>query len=78
LTNNQSTALTINSIAASGDYIVTAAGTKPCGATVPALGQCTIGVEFSPTVTGTISGVLTVTSNAPYTPQEASLTGTGQ
>ncbi len=78
LTNNQSAALTINGIAASGDYIVTTAGAKPCGATVPALGQCTIGVEFSPTVTGTISGTLTVTSNAPYTPQEASLTGTGQ
>ena len=78
VTNNQNKVLAISGLLASGDYALTAAGTNPCGASVPALGQCTIGVEFSPTVTGAIGGVLTVTTNAPFSPQDVALTGTGQ
>jgi hypothetical protein len=35
-------------------------------------------MAFSPSATGTINGVLTVAYNAAGSPQEVSLTGTGQ
>jgi len=78
LTNNQATALTLTSITASGDYVVTPAGTSPCGSSVAAKGQCTIGVEFSPSQVGTIAGALSISHSATNTPLEIGLTGTGQ
>jgi Abnormal spindle-like microcephaly-assoc'd, ASPM-SPD-2-Hydin/Transmembrane protein 131-like N-terminal len=77
LTNNQATALTINGIVASGDYLITTASTHPCpvGA-VASKATCNIGVAFSPTAAGTINGVVTVSHGAPASPQEVSLTGT--
>ena len=50
VTNNQTTAVPINSVVASGDYISTTGGGVPCGANIPANGICTLGVAFSPTV----------------------------
>jgi hypothetical protein len=76
LTNNQSVTLNISGIVASGDYAITSAGTTPCGLSVPALGKCTFGVIFAPTATGTIKGVVTVSTNASSSPQEIKLTGT--
>jgi hypothetical protein len=76
LTNNQNTTVSILGITVSGDYILTSAGSNPCGGSVGPLQQCNIGVEFSPTVTGTIAGVLTVNYNASSSPQEVVLTGT--
>jgi len=78
ITNNQSTALTLAGITASGDYLVIAAGQTPCGASVPALGQCTVGVEFSPSQAGAIAGALTVNHSASNTPLLVGLSGTGQ
>jgi hypothetical protein len=79
LTNNESTALTIQSILASGDYVVSTTGSHPCSLqSLPALASCTIGIAFSPTSTGTINGVLTVGYNGATSPQGVSLTGTGQ
>ncbi len=78
LTNNETTALTLTGITASGDYVVTAAGTSPCGSSVAAKAQCTIGVEFSPTQTGTIGGVLSISYSASNSPLEVSLVGTAQ
>lgn len=77
LTNNESSTLSISNISVSGDYIRVSAGGSPCGSTVAALAQCTIGVEFAPTVTGSIPGVLTVSYSGFGSPQEVSLTGTG-
>src|SRR2546430_13617580 len=45
LTNNLGTALTLNSIVASGDYMVTTAGASPCASSVAGKGQCTIRSE---------------------------------
>ena len=73
LTNNQTSALTISSIAASGDF----AQTNNCGTSVVARGTCTIYVNFTPTAAGVRSGVLTVTDNAANSPQTASLSGIG-
>ncbi len=76
LTNPGTGPLTINSIAASGDF----AQTNNCPAsptTLPASGTCTINVTFTPTVLGTRTGALTFTDNARGSPQTVPLTGTG-
>jgi hypothetical protein len=78
VTNNSLVAVPITSIVASGDYISTTGGSVPCGTTIPANGICTLGVEFSPTFTGTISGDLTLSYSAGSSPQVVTLTGTGQ
>jgi Abnormal spindle-like microcephaly-assoc'd, ASPM-SPD-2-Hydin len=78
LTNNQTAVININSITASGDFIYTVAGSAPCASTLTKLSSCTIGVQFSPSTTGAISGALTVSDSAPYSPQIVTLTGTGQ
>ncbi|HEY1677441.1 MAG TPA: choice-of-anchor D domain-containing protein [Candidatus Sulfotelmatobacter sp.] len=78
VTNNQATPTPINSVTASGDYIYTTGGGVPCGANVPANGICTLGVEFSPTVTGAVNGTLTLSYAAGSSPQVISLSGTGQ
>jgi hypothetical protein len=77
VTNNELVAIPINSIVASGDFIYTTGGGVPCGTTVPTNSICTIGVEFSPTTTGSISGDLTLSFAAGDSPQVVSLTGTG-
>jgi hypothetical protein len=78
VTNNQTTAIPINSVVTSGDFISTTGGGIPCGANVPANSICTLGVQFSPSVTGAISGVLTFSYSAGSSPQIVSLSGTGQ
>jgi hypothetical protein len=78
LTNNQTVALNIAAITASGDYAATPGGTTPCGATVAPKGKCTFQVTFTPTVTGIIKGAVTITDDAPGSPQVFALTGTGQ
>jgi Abnormal spindle-like microcephaly-assoc'd, ASPM-SPD-2-Hydin len=78
VTNNQTTAVPINSVVASGDYISTTGGGVPCGANILANGICTLGVAFSPTVTGAVNGTLTLSCAAGSSPQVVSLTGTGQ
>jgi hypothetical protein len=40
--------------------------------------SCSIGVFFDPTASGAISGTLTITDNAPGSPQTVALLGTGQ
>src|SRR5260370_21424175 len=73
LTNPLPGALSISSIAVSGDY----AQTSNCGTSLAANATCTINVAFSPTGTGTRNGTLTVTDNANNSPQTAALTGVG-
>jgi hypothetical protein len=77
LTSNQSSALSL-SFTASGDYVIQPGGGNPCGTSLPALGQCTVSVAFSPSATGTIPGVASFTHSGIFSPQEVALTGTGQ
>jgi hypothetical protein len=77
VTNNLPTAVAINSVVASGDFISTSGGGIPCGSSVLANSTCTLGVQFSPSVTGAISGALTVNYAAGSSPQVVSLSGTG-
>jgi len=78
VTNNMTTAVPINSVAASGDFLTATGGSLPCGASIPADSICTLGVQFGPTVTGVINGVLTLSYAAGSSPQNVSLSGTGQ
>jgi uncharacterized repeat protein (TIGR03803 family) len=49
-----------------------------CGNSVAVGASCSIGVFFDPTTAGTRSGTLTITDNAPGSPQAVLLTGMGQ
>jgi hypothetical protein len=77
LTNNTAASMSIASTG-SGDFTAVAGGGTPCGASLGAKASCTILVSFSPTTTGTITGVATVTYSGGYNPQEVKLSGTGQ
>ena len=76
ITNNQSAGVTFT-FSASGNYSAVAGGTTPCGTTLAAHSNCTLAVTFQPTVNGSISGALTVTHNAPFSPQDVGLSGSG-
>jgi hypothetical protein len=73
LTNSGSAALSITSIAASGDF----AETNTCGSSVAAGANCAISVTFTPTAGGSRTGTLTVTDSSSTSPQTVSLVGTG-
>ena len=73
LTNTGSAALTITSVAASGDF----AQTNSCGGSVAAGASCTITVTFTPTAASARTGSVTITDNASSSPQTVSLTGAG-
>jgi hypothetical protein len=80
LTNTGAGALTINSIAGSGDFTATSTGTSACPispGTLAAGANCTISVTFAPTAVGARTGTLTITDNAGGSPQTLNLTGTG-
>ena len=79
VTNYSTASVTLNNFAASGDYSIVTSGSTPCaiGTVLNPAGKCTIGVTFSPTVTGTISGAVTVSHSAPDSPQVVSVTGSG-
>ena len=73
LSNSSSTALTVSSIAVSGDF----AQTNTCGGSVAARGSCTINITFTPTAGGSRTGSITITDNANNSPQGITLSGTG-
>jgi CSLREA domain-containing protein len=78
LSNTGNGSLTINSIAATGDFAVqTNNTTNPCLTSLAPENQCTISVTFTPTATGTRNGTLSVTNNDLGSPQTAILSGTG-
>ena len=78
LANAQSVTLSITSAVASGDFAVAPGGTTPCGSTVGANSSCTFVVTFTPSKTGTIKGAVTIIHNASDSPENITLTGTGQ
>jgi Transmembrane protein 131-like N-terminal len=76
LTNNGDVPLLVQSVVIAGDFVIVP-GSNTCGTTVAVSTACTMQVAFVPTVGGPRSGTLTVTDNAPNSPQTLSLTGTG-
>ena len=73
LTNTGGGVLTISSIAVSADF----AQTNNCGASLAVGIGCSIDVTFTPTVSGLLSGDLTIASDDPSGPQMVALSGTG-
>lgn len=65
--------LDITSIGASGNF----SQTDNCGRTLAPKASCSIQVTFTPTTIGSLSGTLSITDNAPLSPQTISLAGTG-
>ncbi len=71
VTNSTSTAAAVSSVSTTGDF----AQTNTCGSSIAANGSCTVNVTYSPTVTGSETGSLTV--NAGGVTSAVSLSGTG-
>ncbi len=69
----------ISSIAITGDYTQSSSpfGSTCNNATLPTAASCLIAVTFNPSVSGTRTGTLTLTSNVAASPQTITLTGTG-
>jgi uncharacterized repeat protein (TIGR01451 family) len=76
LTNTGNATLTINTISASGDF----GQTNNCPlapATLAAGASCVINVTFTPTTIGVRAGAVTITDDAPSSPQLINLSGQG-
>jgi hypothetical protein len=74
VTNSGDLALTIASVAATGDF----AETDTCaGATLQGGGTCAVTVTFTPSATGTRSGIIAIVDTAPGSPHTVVLTGSG-
>lgn len=78
LTNHLNTTISI-ALVPSGDFGVNTSITNGCGSTLNAGAKCNFAVSFTPSKTGTVLGVVTVTySGSGFSPQVFKLTGTGQ
>ncbi len=73
LTNTGNATLNISNMAATGDFLLR----SPCPATVAVGATCTFAVAFKPSSKGAKSGAVTITDNAPGSPQSLPLSGTG-
>jgi uncharacterized repeat protein (TIGR01451 family) len=73
LSNTGNATLTISSIAVTGDFTLSPAGS--CGMTLNPAANCIINVTFAPSAAGTLGGSLTITSDAPGSPHAVSLSG---
>ena len=79
LTNTGTGVLNLAAIAASGDFALLTTGSS-CpysGGPITPASNCTIDVTFSPTQAGMRSGTVSVTDNAPGSPQAVTLSGLG-
>lgn len=77
LTNTGDATLNISSITTSGDFAQKIVA-KSCKSTVAPGASCLIRIRFTPTQVGVRTGQVTITDNAPDSPQHVSLTGTGK
>jgi hypothetical protein len=70
--------LTLTNFGVSGPFAINAAG-NACifNSAIPPGGACSTEVDFSPTAVGPATGTLTVTDDAPGSPQQVPLTGNG-
>ena len=75
LTNAGMTPLVLNGMTASASFAVSS---TTCAGTLAVGQNCAISVTFTPTILGTATGTLTLTDNAPNSPQTIALTGTGE
>lgn len=71
VTNSGTGPLILTSIQTTSQF----AATNTCGAPVAPASTCTIQVTFTPSASGIQTGILTITDNAPDSPQTVPLTG---
>ena len=78
LTNSGSSVLNIQTVAIgeSSDFVIGSGTTCTNGSSVAINGSCIIQVIFAPATSGQKSATLTITDNAPGSPQQISLAGT--
>src|SRR5579859_570619 len=72
--NDQTATITLKSVAATGDFIITS---NNCGNSVTVGTSCTMMVEFTPTASGIRTGTLTVTDSGVTSPETIALSGIG-
>jgi hypothetical protein len=79
ITNNSASAVTLSSVVPTGDFQIQLSGTtcSLTGGTLAAGKNCTIEIQFAPTVSGSIVGALTVTNTASPNPLLIALAGSG-
>jgi hypothetical protein len=75
--NAGSASVTFTSITGIGPYTVVPSGTTPCSGTLNSGKSCTVTVTFTPVVTGSSLGGITVVSNATVGTEIQNATGTG-
>jgi len=68
-----SAAVNLNAITAAGDFTL---ASNTCGSSLAAGASCTVGVTFTPSVSGSRTGTLAISDSAPDSPQTVALTGT--
>ncbi len=73
LTNSGAGVLTLKHISVTGPF----GQTNNCPSSIGPGANCTISVKFHPTTKGVFHGTVSVTDNAPGSPQKVPLTGTG-
>jgi FG-GAP-like repeat/FG-GAP repeat len=76
--SNAGSLLTITSIGITGGDARDFAETSNCGSTLAGGGSCQIKVTFAPSASGARSAALTVSDDAPGSPQTVALSGIGQ
>jgi hypothetical protein len=74
---NLGNALTIQSIVIGGANPGDFAQTNNCGSGLAAGASCTISVTFTPTVVGSRSATININDSDPTSPQQVTLSGTG-
>jgi subtilase family serine protease len=74
ITNTGKALLKFTSVAASGDFAIEH---NTCTGQLAVSGECVVSVTFTPTQLGARTGSVTVTDNAPNSPQLVALSGTG-
>jgi hypothetical protein len=77
LTNNGGLALTSISVLASGTNAADFQVTNPCTANLAPNSNCVISVQFDPSVVGSETATLTISSSAADSPKTVALSGTG-
>jgi hypothetical protein len=76
ITNYGTAPLTLSNIAITGGAAASFSQTNNCPASLAANAGCSIFITFTPTTAGTLTSSISVTDNAPASPQSFTLTGT--
>jgi len=77
VTNTGDATLNITQIGLTGSYPNCFRETNSCGTSLTAGSSCTISVQFAPSGVGSYTAAVTISDNAPNSPQSVALSGTG-